>query len=254
MDAQRKVLILGATGRTGRRVMAELRDRGVAVRVIVRSADRLPPGVHDDSGLEVVEADLLALTIGELAHQLDRCDTVISCLGHTISVKGVLGPPRDLVERVVRNVRSAVDARARAGIDGRGSTTPVRLILMSSVSVNRPDRADSRRGAGERAFLWGLRAVVPPSRDNQRAADFLVGEVGLEDPNLEWVVVRPDSLTEGESAQYQVHEELVASLARPDHTRMAEVAHFMGELTTDEDLWRRWRGRMPVVVDAPLRA
>ena len=51
-----------------------------------------------------------------------------------------------------------------------------------SVSVNQPKRADSRRGAGQRAFLSGLRLVLPPSRDNQRAADLLVHEVGPADP------------------------------------------------------------------------
>lgn len=34
------VLLLGATGRTGSRVLTELLDRGVPVRAIVRSADR----------------------------------------------------------------------------------------------------------------------------------------------------------------------------------------------------------------------
>ena len=42
MDATRRVLVLGATGRTGGRVVTQLLDRGVAVRAIVRSADRLP--------------------------------------------------------------------------------------------------------------------------------------------------------------------------------------------------------------------
>ena len=36
---------------------------------------------------------------------------------------------------------------------------------------------------------------------------------------------------------------------RPDHTRMANVAHFMCELTTDADTWSRWRGGMPVLAD-----
>ena len=68
---------------------------------------------------------------------------------------------------------------------------------MGSVSVNQPKRADARRGAGQRAFLWGLRLVLPPSRDNQRAADFLALEVGPADPHLQWVVVRPDTLEGG---------------------------------------------------------
>jgi hypothetical protein len=98
--------------------------------------------------------------------------------------------------------------------------------------------------------MTAMRAAVPPARDNQRAADLLVHEVGHTDPNLQWVVVRPDTLIEGDVSEYAVHDELVASLFRPDHTRMANVAHFMGELTTDDPTWQRWRSRMPVVVDA----
>ncbi len=242
MDATRQVLVLGATGRTGSRVVTQLLDRGVTVRAIVRSADRLLAEVDGHPLLEVVQADLLTMPTADLVTHLDGCDAVISCLGHTISVRGVLGPPHDLVRHALSQVRTAIEASP--------PPAPVRLILMGSVSVNQPKRADSRRGAGQRAFLWGLRLVLPPSRDNQRAADFLAHEVGPADPHLHWVVVRPDTLEEGDVGEYVVHEAIVSSLFRPDHTRMANVAHFMCELVTDDTTWERWRGRMPVVVDA----
>lgn len=241
MDAYPRVLILGATGRTGSRVLTQLLARGVPVRAIVRSADRLPAGAAGSPGLDVVEADLLELSPEALAGYLAGCGTVISCLGHTISVRGILGPPHQLVTRAVRLVRAAVASMQPA--------TPVHLILMSSVSVNQPGRADVRRGGGERAYMWGMRAVVPPARDNQRAADLLVREVRSADTCLQWVVVRPDTLTGGDVAEYRVHDELVSSLFRPDSTRMAEVAHFMCELATDDETWLRWSGRMPVIVD-----
>jgi len=243
------VLILGATGRTGGRVLRQLLDRQVPVRAIVRSADRLPPGTAGNPLLAVVEADLLALPPEVLAEHLADCDTVICCLGHTINLRGIFGPPRDLVTQAVRQVREAVAARQRTGRGATGAAQPVRLILMSSVSVNQPGHADRRRGRGERAYMWGLRALVPPARDNQRAADTLI-EVGPSDPRLQWVAVRPDSLVDGDVCEYAVHDELVASLFRPDHTRMANVAHFMCELATDDGAWQRWQGRLPVVVDS----
>jgi nucleoside-diphosphate-sugar epimerase len=247
MTTDHRVLILGATGRTGSRVLTELLDRGLAVRAIVRSADRLPPAVGGHSQLQVVEADLLAMPTAELVGYLAGCGTVICCLGHNVSARGLFGPPRDLVERSVRRVREAVAAQA--------PTDPVRLILMSSVSVNRPARADARRGPGERAYLWLLRLVLPPARDNQRAADLLVREVGPDDPSLRWVVVRPDTLTDEPLGEYSVHGALVASIRRPDRTRMSQVAHLMAELATDEPTWQQWQGRMPVVTDAaPPRA
>lgn len=241
MEPTHRVLLLGATGRTGGHVLTQLLERGAAVRVIVRSADRLPSGAADHPLLEVLEADLLTMPLAGLVAQLDGCDTVISCLGHTVSPRGVLGPPFHLVEQAVRRVHEAIEVRPPA--------EPVRLILMSSVSVNRPQRADTRRGAGERAFLWCLRAVLPPARDNQRAADFLALEVGPDHPLLQWVAVRPDTLTEGDVGPYALHESLVASIRKPDSTRMAQVGHFMAELATDDATWQRWCGRMPVIVD-----
>lgn len=237
-----RVLILGATGRTGSRVLTQLLERGVPVRVIVRSADRLPAGSVGNPLLEVVEADLLALPPEVLAEHLAGRDAVISCLGHSISPRGVFGPPHRLVTRAVRLVRAAVVAGE--------PTRPVRLVLMSSVSVHRPGLADAGRGRTQRAYLWALGAVVPPVRDNQHAADLLAHEVGREDPRLQWVVVRPDTLTDGDVAEYAVHDAIVSSIFRPDHTRMSEVAHFMCELVTDDATWQRWSGRMPVIVDA----
>jgi hypothetical protein len=127
---------------------------------------------------------------------------------------------------------------------------PVRVVLMSSVSVNRPGRLDTRRGDLERAVVWVLRGVVPPSRDNQSAAEFLCGSIGTADPFVRWVAVRPDSLLEGEVSEYVLHEGLVSSLVRPDSTNMANVAHFMCELVEDPALFDHWAGKMPVIVNA----
>jgi nucleoside-diphosphate-sugar epimerase len=236
----RTVLLLGATGRTGRRVLAELLSRDIATRVIVRSEARLPDGLVGHPRLRVHEADLLDLPSDELARQLAPCDVVISCLGHTLSLSGIFGPPHDLVERALANVVAAA---------GTGEQ-PLRLILLSSVSVNRPDHGDRRRGAGERLVLALLRTVVPPARDNQRAADLLVRTIGSDRDRFEGVVVRPDSLIEeGDATAFELHDELVSGLFRPRHTRMANIARFMVDLVSDDASWARWRGGMPVIVD-----
>ena len=235
------VLLLGGTGRTGGRVLQQLLGRGVSVRAVVRSAERLPAGVADDPQLTVVEADLLSLSDEQVREQVDGCDAVISCLGHTISAQGLFGKPRDLVtrsvERVYRATRELRPAR------------PVRIILMSTVSVNRPGGRETRRGRFERACLWLLRGLVPPARDNQRAADFLHDVVEATDPHAQWVVVRPDTLKEGDVTGYVLHEGLVDSLFRPGETNRANVAHFMCELATDAEAWAAWRGKLPVIVN-----
>ncbi len=240
-SAPGNVLLLGGTGRTGRLVLEELLERGIPVRAIVRSAERLPARVAEDPRLTVVEADLATLPGEELRRLMAGCGAVVSCLGHNVSLRGVFGPPRDLVAGTVERLCDAATALR--------PDVPVRLVLMSSVSVNRPARADARRGAGERALTWLVRSLLPPARDNQRAADFLALEVGAAAPFVEWVVVRPDTLVDGEVSEYRTHDGIVSSLFRADATRLANVAHFMAELVTDGAAWPRWRGQMPVVVD-----
>jgi len=242
MSSQRTVLLLGATGRTGGRVLDQLLRRGVRVRAVVRSAERLPQGVADDPNLTVTVADLLSLGDEDLAQQVLGCDAVISCLGHVTSLRGVFGPPRDLVTRATTRVCGAIETLRPAH--------PARLILMSSVSVNRAGGLDTRRGSFGKLVAWMLRGLVPPARDNQRAADFLAGVIGEADPYVQWAAVRPDSLREGDVTEYALHDGLVSSLVRPDETNMANVAHFMCELATDPEAWAAWQGKLPVIVNA----
>lgn len=242
MSAQQTVLLVGGTGRTGRHVLRQLLERGVSVRAIVRSRAKLPPEVAGDVNLQVIEASLLALSDDELRQHLRGCDAVVSCLGHVISLKGIYGAPRDLVTRAATRLCRAVEALQ--------PEAPVKLVLQSSVSVNRAGRHDWRRGTLERALLRVICAVLPPARDNQRAADFLQEQIGPNNAFIEWVVVRPDSLREGAVSPYTLHEGLVNGLFAPGSTNMANVAHVMCELVTNAATWAEWTGELPVVVNA----
>jgi uncharacterized protein YbjT (DUF2867 family) len=242
MSEPEAVLLVGATGRTGRRVLEQLLGRGVRVCAIVRSRRKLAASLSGSPGLTLVEADLLSLPDEDLQRHLRGRSAVISCLGHVLSLRGVLGPPRDLVARAT--------ARLCRGIEALRPAASVKLVLMSSVSVHRPGGLDARRTAPEKAFLWLLRGLLPPARDNQRAADFLLGRFGPGHPLVEWTVVRPDTLLEGDVSEYAVHEGLVNGLFAPGSTRIANVAHFMCELVTSPETWSSWRGKLPVIVDA----
>jgi len=241
--ATQSVLLLGGTGRTGRSVLRQLLARGASVRVIVRSAERLPPDLVGAPTLTVLQADLLSMSDDDFLAQLRGCGAVISCLGHTLGLRGIYGAPRDLVTQAAAKVQRATAVLQPA--------VPVRLIMMSSVSVNHPGGSDTRRGGVERALLWFLRCVLPPALDNQRVADFLYRQVGSSHPFLEWAAVRPDTLLESEVSQYAVHESLVDSLFAPGKTNIANVAHFMCELAAKDGVWEAWKGKFPVVVNAP---
>ena len=242
MPAQQTVLLLGGTGRTGQQVLAHLLHCGIKVRAIVRSVQKLPAGVLENTNLTVVETDFLAMNSSELHQHLCGCDAVISCLGHVLSLKGIFGAPRDLVTRGTRVLCHGIEALQPA--------KPVKFILMSSVSVNHPGGLDPRRGVLAKALLWVIRGVIPPARDNQQAANFLFDHIGLTSPFVQWTTVRPDTLLGGDVSDYTVHDGLVNSLFAPGSSTMANIAHFMSELVTNPKAWNDWKGQLPVVIDA----
>ena len=187
---------------------------------IVRSPRKLPPGVAQDLNLTVVEAHLLSICEADLLSQVRGCRTLsISCLGHVTDIKGIFGSPCDLVTQATTRLCRTITALQ--------ASEPVKYILMSSVSVHHPEGLDVRRGRADKAVMWVLRSLVPPSKDNQRAADFLFEHIRMSNPCVQWVVVRPDTLVDGSLSQYALHENLVSSLFKPDKTNMANVAHFM---------------------------
>ena len=241
MPAQQTVLLVGGTGRTGRLVLRQLLDRGIGVRAIVRSPWKIAAGVAQHPHLAIVEGDVLSMGEAQLLSLAGGCDAVVSCLGHVISVRGVLGPPHRLVTLVTMRLCRAIESLQAA--------RPVRFVLMSSVSVNHPGGVDTRRGMFERGFLWMLRGVIPPARDNQQAANFLHDSIGTSNPFVQWVTVRPDSLLEGDVSGYTLQEGLVSSVFAPDSTNMANVAHFMCELATNAATWDEWKGRLPVIIN-----
>ncbi len=241
MPTQQTVLLVGGTGRTGQRVLEQLLSRGVSVRAIVRSPRKLLAGTAEHPNVAVVEADLLSLSDDDLQRHLRGCDAVISCLGHVLSLKGVFGPPRDLVTRAT--------TRLCQGIEALKPAEPIKFVLMGSVSVNHPGGLDTHRGTFEKMIVWMLRGLVPPARDNQQAADYLWRDIGTANSYVQWVAVRPDTLLKGEVSVYALHEGLVSSLFAPASTNLANVAHFMSALVVDPKVWGDWKGKFPVIVN-----
>ena len=81
------VLVVGATGMTGRALVEQLLSKGHTVRAIVRSPSKLPTEVLDHPNARVIEASVLDLTDEEMAEHVKDCDAVVSCLGHVMDLK-----------------------------------------------------------------------------------------------------------------------------------------------------------------------
>jgi hypothetical protein len=75
---------------------------------VVRSRASLPDALLNHENLSVTEASLLDLSDADLAHQVQGCSAVASCLGHNISLKGLYGHPHRLVTDASRRICEAI--------------------------------------------------------------------------------------------------------------------------------------------------
>ncbi|MCK9357941.1 MAG: SDR family oxidoreductase [Dehalococcoidia bacterium] len=234
------VLVVGASGATGRLLVRELLGRGLDVRVIVRTPDRLPEDVRNHSRLSMIQANVLDLSQAEMARHVNGCTAVASCLGHNITLKGVFGRPHRLVTDAARRLCEAIQAG--------DAERPVRFVLMNTVG-NRNRDLDEPVSFGQKCVIGILRLLLPPQADNEKAADYLRTSIGRGNGAIEWVAVRPDSLTNADSVtSYDVYPSPIRSaLFNPGSTSRINVAHFMAELMTNDETWNRWKGQMPAI-------
>jgi putative NADH-flavin reductase len=73
------VLVLGATGATGKLVVKQLLDRGERVRAIVRFPEKLPEAIRSHGKFSLITAaDISRISRSEMAEYLEGCDAVIS--------------------------------------------------------------------------------------------------------------------------------------------------------------------------------
>lgn len=237
-------LVVGASGATGRLLVEQLLSNGESVKIIVRSKSNLPRVVEHYRNLSIIYDHLTEFTEAELLEHTKDCHTVISCLGHHLSLKGIYGRPRSLVTDAVRKLCRAIKANQ--------PQAPVKFILMNSAG-NRNRDLPEPISLAQRCVLAIIRLLVPPHLDNERAAEFLRTEIGQHDPDIEWVIVRPDSLIdEIIVTDYEVFPSPTRSaIFNAGTTSRINVGHFMMDLVLDRDTWQRWKGKMPVIYNKP---
>ena len=233
-------LVVGASGATGRLLVEQLLNRGESVRVIVRTESNLPEALNHHENLSIIRASVLDLSDAELAQYVKGCDAVASCLGHNISLKGMFGHPRLLVTDATRRLCGAIKVNR--------PQRPVKFILMNTTANRNRDLSEPISFV-QTCVMWLLGLVLPPQRDNEKAADFLRTEIGQDDAVIEWSAVRPDGLIdESDVTEYEVHPSPIRSaLFDAGTTSRINVGHFMAELITDSDTWSKWKGQMPVI-------
>jgi len=233
-------LVAGASGATGKQLVEQLLNTKQKVKVIVRSPEKLPESWKNNDLLTIIQANILDISEDKMAEYVQDCDAVTSCLGHNMSWKGIYGKPRKLVTDAVNLLCEAIKKNA--------PNKPIKFVLMNTTGNSNRD-LNEPISVGQKFVIGLLRLLLPPHVDNEKAADYLRTKIGQKNNFIEWVAVRPDGL---------VNEDLVTEYEiYPSPTRSAifdagkisriNVGHFMAKLISENDLWNRWKGQMPVI-------
>ncbi len=234
-----KVLVLGATGATGRHVVKQLLDNGIEVTAIVRSMLKLT-ALEKNSGLEVITASILEMDTATLSKLVYDVDAVVSCLGHTISFKGIWGKPYYLVTDATRKTCEAIRINKKERV--------TKFILMNTTACLDLDLHEKQTFAGQ-IVMSVLRFLLPPQKDNEQAVLYLKRNIGKDDSYIEWIAVRPDTLINEKSVTgYTVHNTLLRNpVFNAGRTSRINVGHFFMTLLRDERQWEQWKYQMPVI-------
>jgi putative NADH-flavin reductase len=196
------ILVMGASGRTGRELVKQALAQGHHVSAFVRRP-ALFALAHPQ--LQVVQGD--AADRASVDRAVSDQDAVLCALG------GANLFTRD--EAVVVGVHNIIVAMEEAGTR--------RLIYLSADTVR-----DSRDE------LNALRKVFVPVLFHSSAADHELNERMIEQSHLEWVIVRPPMLTNGARTHtYRSGEHLKARGIIPQFSR-ADLAEFMLKQVSDD--------------------
>lgn len=201
-----RILIIGATGGTGRQLVAQALERGYAVTAMVRDPARLQV---EHPQLTIRQGDVLDAASVEAAMR-DQ-DAVVSALGHTRFFQ-----PTRIQSDGTRHLLQAMKAN---GVR--------RLVCETALGIG-----DSAGRLGILYTLLVVPLILPFYFWDKARQERLIAE-----SDVEWVIVRPGVLTNGEKrGRIQAGRE-VGSFLWSVRISRADVAAFMlDQLESDQYL------------------
>ncbi|TVZ54897.1 putative NAD(P)-binding protein [Lutibacter sp. Hel_I_33_5] len=234
------VLVVGASGATGSKLVEQLLIEKHRIKIIVRSPDKLPESWKTNNDLQIITASLLELSDIEMSAIVSDCKAVASCLGHNMSWKGIYGQPRKLVTDATRRLCDVIKSN--------NLQSPIKFVLMNTTG-NRNRDLNEPISFAQKCVIGLLRLLLPPHVDNEKAADYLRTQIGQNNNLIEWVAVRPDGLINEENvSDYEIHPSPIRSaIFNAGKVSRINVGHFMASLITEDNLWKKWKGQMPVI-------
>jgi len=202
-----RILVVGATGGTGRALLAQALDRGLIVTALARNPARL---ALEHPRLTVLRGDVLDASTLDAA--VRGQDAVLSALGH----RQFFWPTR-IQSSGTKNLLQAME---RHGVK--------RFVGETALGIG-----DSAFRGGLIATLFVFPLILPFYFWDKALQEQVIARSGLA-----WTIVRPGALTNGPRSGTVRHGRSVGSLLRSARISRADVAAFMLAQLTDDSYLR----------------
>jgi putative NADH-flavin reductase len=198
-----RLLIVGATGGTGRHLVAQALERGYAVTALVRDPSKLR---MDHERLNLVRGDVMDYDTIEAA--MRGQEAVVSALGH----KRFFYPTR-IQSEGARNILRAMEAHHVS-----------RFVCQTSLGLG-----DTAGRLGLYFTLFTIPVVLPFYFWDKARQERLIAE-----SNAEWIIVRPGMLTNGARRRQFRHGFQIGNPLWTVRISRADVADFMLDQVTSD--------------------
>lgn len=192
----RRILIVGATGGTGRELVSQALERGYTVTALVRDPSRLKV---EHAQLKVMQGDVL--DAGSVEAAVRGQQAVVSALGH----KRYFQPSR-ILSQGTTNILQAMEAH---GVR--------RFVCETSLGIG-----DSAGRLGLYYTFFVIPVILPFYYWDKTRQERLIAA-----SHADWVIVRPGSLTNGKKRGRFRHGRRVGSFFWTVGISRADVAAFM---------------------------
>jgi putative NADH-flavin reductase len=168
-----KIVLYGATGRAGSRILTELLGRGNEVVAIVRNLDKDPDRLAPNDGLTVLEGDL------------SDVEAIAEAIGGARVVVSAYGPPPDKTDQLVGVTKREIAAVQQVSQQASSPEHAPRLIVVG--------------GAGSLEVAPGVTlestkdfpaASKPIAQAHERALELLRGS------SIDWTYLSPSAFFE----------------------------------------------------------
>lgn len=190
-----KMIIFGATGKTGRQVVQQALEQGHEVTAFVRSPQKLN---QKHENLQVMKGDVR--DYDSVKRAIQGQDAVICTLGM---------PPQDKTSVRANGTEKIIKAMEETGVK--------RFICQSTYGV----------GKTRRALPFLMKYLIVPLFLKRAFADHEVQEEKVKESLLDWIIVRPTALTDGEYVGRYQQGELFDKKRVTFKISRADTADFM---------------------------